>query len=350
MKSIKVNADYEMVLFDNKKASKVINQSIEFLALYLEDSPLFSEKVYSKEFLTHVRKITGREPTIINRGDWENWWGELKDLPLEQTLNSKEFIIPFSSESQLITSIQEIAVSPDRNYLAKSPYGMSGQNFLSFSSKDQDKLGPFLARSRKLVVEPLYRRVKDFSHYVFSNGAQISYQNLVDKNFQYKGTIFHDLTCPDLQHLSFYEDINVEEWKIFEQELKKIVMAIRKAGGGSCFSIDSFTYLEEGRLKIRAACEVNYRKTMGLMAFLLSQKFFKELPWTLFILGKPLGRSDSFTYVQEKLRPLSGCLHLSPGDTRFEVFLIGAKSHEEGLQKFNQLQGLLPECQFSVKI
>jgi hypothetical protein len=58
MKPIKVNADYEITLFENKSPPKVINHSLEFLALYLENRPLVTDKFYSKNFIEHVTQIT----------------------------------------------------------------------------------------------------------------------------------------------------------------------------------------------------------------------------------------------------------------------------------------------------
>ena len=350
MTSIKVNADYELVLFGKKEAPKVINQSIEFLALYLEELPLFTEKVYTEEFLNHVRKISGRNPIILKEGEWRNWWGDLADLSLESEINSKEFILPFSRESQLVTDLQNLNLDPLVMYLAKSPYGMSGQNFLTFTANDLEKLKAFLEKRGKIIIEPLRSRVHDFSHYVFPGGKSIAYQNLVDEKFQYKGTIFSDLTYPDLRQLNFYEDISSDEWSKFEKIFTEVRSAVLKAGGTGGYSIDSFTYLENNELKIRDVSEVNYRKTMGLMAWLLSMKYFKDMAWSLFVLGKSLQRSDAFSYVEEKLRRFPNLIHLSPGDTRFEAFLIGANSPVEGKEKFEQLRELLPDCQFSIKI
>jgi hypothetical protein len=350
MKPIKVNADYERVLFEKKESPKVVNQSIEFLAMYLEERPLFTEKNYSNEFLEHVKRIKGTRPVVVNKGDWENWWGQLKNLPLEWTLNSKEFVVPFSPDTQLITSMKDLVLSPGKTYLAKSPYGMSGQNFLTFTSSDLKEVSHFLEKCRKLIIEPLYKRVHDFSHYVFSDGQIICYQNLVDHHFQYKGTLFKNLLSPDLNNLKFYQELQLPDWEEFEKDFRSIVDAVHEAGGVNGFSVDSFTYLEDGKLEIRTASEINYRKTMGLMAWLLSRKYFNDMSWSLFVLGKSLGRPDAFSYVDEQLKTLKDCIHLSPGDTRFEAFLIAARSHEEGIEKYKELRRLLPDCQFSINI
>ena len=91
MKSWKVNADYESVLFGNRPGPAIINQSLEFLVFFLEDEPLFTDKKYDPAYLKYLEKVTGKIPSILSQGSYENWWGALRDLNLERKLNSKEF-------------------------------------------------------------------------------------------------------------------------------------------------------------------------------------------------------------------------------------------------------------------
>jgi hypothetical protein len=347
MKPIRVNADYEISLFEGKQAKEIINHSLEFLALYLDHRPLVSSKKYSQEYLSHVELLSGKKPSIIQTKDFENWWGDLKNLELEKTLNSKEFSAALSEETLIISSIEELHLLSERTYLAKNPYGMSGQNFIVFNKGEEDKIQPLLKRNRKLIIEPFFQRAKDFSHYVFADDTTISYENIVDENFQYKGTIFQNLNKPDLQSLSFFHEIDETEWKKFEGTLKRIIEAVRESGAPGGFSVDSFTYRKNNALKIRSLSEINYRKTMGLMAWLLSKKFQRENLWSMFVLGKAL---NNFSYVQSRVKSLQGCFYLSPGDTRFDMYLILARSPEEGRDKYESLRRLVPDGQFPIKL
>jgi hypothetical protein len=136
MKSIKVNADYEAVLFGKKESLPLINQALEFLALFVDTRPLFSLKNYSEEYLQHVESFIGRKPVIKKSADFENWWGELKDIELEKKLNSKEMSTKlniehgWSKDTHFMTQAEDLSVlRDDLKYLAKNPFGMSGQNF-----------------------------------------------------------------------------------------------------------------------------------------------------------------------------------------------------------------------------
>ena len=343
MKAIRVNADYEMALFEQKSAPRIVNESLEFLAFYLEDRPLYTSKHYSHEYLNHIEKVTGNYPRIISSGDYENWWGTLQNIPKEQLLNSKEFSSTLSHDSKVITSINELDLIIEKRYLAKNPYGMSGQNFKVFQKGQESEISALLSKWGKLIVEPLYERVHDFSHYVLNERKTICYQNLVDENFQYKGTIFRNLSAPDLRSLSFYQEIDAEEWKRFDSSFSVIKSAMRSEGVEGGYSIDSFTYKDQTALKIRPISEINYRKTMGLVAWLISSKYGSN-SWNMFVLGKNV----PFKKVQEKISGLSGVIHLSPGDTRFEIFHLSADTETDGLGLYNELKRLLPDCKFSI--
>lgn len=341
MTPIKVNADYESVLFHNKEF-QAANHAIEFLAFYLEDKPFFSTKKYHPDFLNHVESVCGNYPEIVSKGKFQNWWGELSNLPLEKKLNDKQTSAKLSSDSQLISSLNELALIPGRKYLAKDPFGMSGMGFVSFTEPDE-RLEKLLSKAKTIIVEPQYDRLKDFSHYV-SGKETICYENLVDHNFQYKGTLYNDLNNPSIESLSFYPEYH---WNDFQSELSRIVDFYRTEGAYSGFSIDSFTYSENGRKKIRALSEVNYRKTMGFLAYNISLKLAGHDSWTLMVLGKA---QNKFHELIEKTSTIPGCTLLSPGDSRFEIFLIHAPNREEGKIRYDSLRKLLPDCQFTVEI
>ncbi len=350
MKPIKVNADYEITLFENKSAPKLINQSLEFLALYLENRPLVTDKHYTQNFLDHVTRISGSVPSFSAEKDFENWWGSLKNIPLEKKLNSKEFSARFTPGVQIISHVSDLQLGEGQTYLAKNPYGMSGQNFLKFIKNQETELLPLLKKSKRLLVEPFLDRKKDFSHYVFSDGTFIAYENLVDHHFQYKGTIFRNLHAPSLESLSFYHEIDKSEWDQFETEFNSIREAMKREGATGGYSVDSFTFFEEGKLKIRTCSEINYRKTMGLVAWLLSKKYANNGDSTMLLLGQSLKVSGSFELIEEKIKKIEGCLQLSPGDTRFEIFFIAASDFQKAKSKFQELKNLLPDGQFSVEI
>lgn len=359
MKSIKVNADYEAVLFNQKKSLPVINESLEFLALFLNQVPLLTHKKYSPEYLDHIEKLTGHRPKIVREGESENWWGPLKDISLEQKLNSKEMSAKLNisenwcTDTYIISDLSELP-KLNKTYLAKNPYGMSGQNFSFVTEGKLENLEVMLKRG-KVVLEPLLERVYDFSYYIYPNGEKICYQNIVDQRFQYRGTIFQDFTKPNPNSLSFYSDIKAEEWQKFNLALETIIYHYKTLQMTCGFSIDSFVYKDGNDFKIRYLSEVNYRRTMGQVAFELSLKFGGLRKWSLFVLAKSSGLS--FKELQEKLMPLeweaelsSGIVILSPGEVRYDMFFLTAVDAVEGAKLFNEMKRLLPDSEFSIEL
>jgi hypothetical protein len=346
MSVIRVNADYEVSLFHQKQAPQIINQSLEFLAFFLDDRPVLTQKQYSESFLSHVERVTGSRPQLVSSAtEVQNWWGPLQNLPLERELNSKVFTAMMSEDSYIIKELSELNL-PLGKYLAKNPFGMSGQGLIPFLKGEETKISPLLEKTGVVIIEPLFERIFDFSHYVLPNGEIIAYENLVDSSFQYKGTCFRERDFPDRQHFSFFEKIKKSEWDLFEEKLYFIIQTLKGRGVEGGYSIDSFVYKDSGELKIRPLCEINYRKTMGLIAWNLSQRYGSK--WNLFLLGKGLYDKDSFQYIHEKISQLDQCLYLSPGGTRFEMFLIKAENEILGKSVARKLKELLPDCQFPI--
>jgi hypothetical protein len=343
MRAIRVNADYEMMLFENKSGPSIINQSLEFLAFFLTDRPVYTSKKYSAEYLDHVESITQRKPEIQQDGPFENWWGSLSDIGLERRLNSKLESALLSPDTQIVSKLEEIKILSDKIYVAKAPGGMSGQHIRTFTRETLKNLeGDLLGGP--LVIEPLFERIKDFSHYIFPDGM-IAYENIVDRRFQYRGTI-QNLLNPTQQGLSFYTDADSAEWERFSSDLNRIKEHYFSLGAKGGFSIDSFLYLEDNVRRIRSLSEVNYRKTMGLMSWELSKKYLVDQGWSFLCLVRKK-KAVSFQQIKSACEK-TNVLYLSPGDTRFEIFLIGSSSAHEGLIRYEELKSLLPDCEFPI--
>ncbi len=352
MKAIKVNADYESVLFKNKPLPQ-INEALEFLAFFLDERPVLTAKNYSTDFLDHIEAITGRRPKAVREGNFENWWGPLTKPELEKKLNSKEMSAEFNNDSLIISTINELPPLYGKTFLAKNPYGMSGQNFSMVEEGRLENLEVML-KTGKVVIEPFFDRAHDFSHYVYPNGLSICYENIVDRRFQYRGTVFRDYTQPTLNSLSFYSDVEASQWKIFSESLKNIISHYTTPELSTGFSVDSFIYKEDGELKVRALSEVNYRRTMGQVAFELSVKFGGVRRFSAFLLSKSNGMT--FAQMKEKISGIGwrhdlsrGVIILSPGDVRYDMFFLSALNIEEGKVLLKELKSLLPDSEFAVE-
>lgn len=365
---LRMNADYEGQLFYGKPGPQVLNQSLESFIFFIENRPVLSTKKYSTEFLDYVESITHHRPQLINKSDFsQNWWGDYQQIDLERKLNSKitsaELIQnhKWCERTFVIREDNDINFVPfDRTYLVKNPYGMSGQRFLTidpalphgyliFQIKQWIKSGP-------LIVEPLLNRKFDFSCYVFSETSQIYYQNMVDKHYQYKGTVFFNYLKPDIEHLSFYNDLSLKHWHDYQHQVKEIISFYKELKPISGFSIDSFIYFED-ELKIRALSEVNYRRTMGRVTYELAKKYNHDRPWAQLIIGKSSQSDGGFGFFKNKMKDLlwshgkeSGFIILTSGDSRFEILFLVASNHIEAERYAQELTLRFPGYNFAVKI
>ncbi len=249
----------------------------------------------------------------------------------------------------------------DRTYLVKNPYGMSGQRFLTIDSslphgdlvyqvKQWIKEGP-------LVVEPLLDRTVDFSCYVFEDNHQIYYQNIVDKHFQYKGSVFTNYLSPTLTHLPFYESVSIGKWHEYQHQINEIINFYGSLKKNTGFSVDSFLYQENEEINIRALSEVNYRRTMGRVTYELAKRFNQARPWAQLIIGKSAQSQGGFIPFKEKMNDLlwdhhkeSGFIILTSGDTRFEILYLLAHNHIEAEKLTEELTLRFPSYNFAVKV
>lgn len=356
MSPIKVNADYESVLFTGKTQA-IINEALEFLAFFITERPVYSHKKYSPEYLEHIANIINRTPQTTHSGKFENWWGDLKNPELEKELNSKltstRLNIASAWDESLILSSQEdfSRIQWNKNYVLKDPFGMSGIGLKKVNGPSEVGKTNF-----PVIIEPLHERIFDFSHYVYPNGNVVGYQNLVDDRFQYRGTVFSHYQNPVVEELNFYLNIAPAEWKRFAEALKTIISYYQERSEGRAFSIDSYVYKAHDGLRLRFMSEVNVRRTMGSIAYELSKNLGGERPWSMMVLGR-LQKKLTFNQIKSSLEdvnlmksPEGGVLLLSPDDVRFQIFFLSAKSDEAGKKLFQRLKGLLPDCQFSIEI
>lgn len=337
MKSQRVNADYESVLFHGKPSS-VINQAIEFFLFFLSDAPLNSSKKYDPAYLEYVHSLTGRRPVIVSQADYENWWGPLTNPELERWWNSKATSRLLNPDSFMLASENDLLkLQLDQRYLLKDPFGMSGQRMQLYRSDEANKL------KWPLLAEPFFDRVHDFSHYVFPDGKVIAYENLVDGRFQYKGTVFTRLDNAVVENLSFYSELSAAHWKKFASELTHIQAFYAQEQNLTGYSIDSFTYRQQEQLHIRALSEVNYRRTMGRCAYELGIRH-SEGEWFGFFLLK---RGNQPLWKMPELSKL--VMVLSPGDSRFEILTLAASDAATAKEKISEVNALLANAQTAIE-
>lgn len=348
----RVNPDYEAVLFGGTASSQV-SESLEFLAWFLEDAPIFTNKKYSSEYLNHVENISSHNPKTVDSGAYRNWWGALEDVARERVLNSKltstKLLLQRDTrfQAQIISDPSELQqVSLPFPWLIKQPNSMAGRGFQRVHSLEEIRVPKKMS---SLVVEPLLLRTHDFSHFFYSTGEEICYENLVDQSFQYRGTIFSDWKNPTRENLSFHSEVGVQEWDRFQEIITLIKKDYEELAHGLKhqigFSLDSFIYTGEKGPQIHSASEINFRRTMGSVAWALARRYARNNSWVTLRLEKP--HRGGFKNMQTKLQAESleqNILLLSPGDTRFDVYFLMAKSSSEGELLNQRLLRLLTDA------
>lgn len=304
---IKVNADYESVLFHGKNGPPAMNQALEFLAFYLQDLPVLTTLDYPARYLEKISSLSGKNPLVTKSGKPRNWWGPLENPELERWMNSKltSFRLALAegwTEGGIHSREELTSFHPQIPYLVKDPFNMSGKGIIPVHPEKELVLPASL--SGELIVEPHLDRKHDFSHFVFPDGRMICYENLVDERFQYRGTLFSDLENFTHNSLSFHDKVSPQKWEEFSERLE----VIRKHYGDPSpygFSVDSFLFEKNGELVIHPLCEVNARRTMGLVAYELVQ-----------IMGR--GKRAALTLK----KPLfEDAILLSPDGAKFEIYL-----------------------------
>tara|TARA_Y100000780_G_scaffold232594_1_gene268508 strand:+ start:177944 stop:178897 length:954 start_codon:yes stop_codon:yes gene_type:complete len=300
------NADYESFLFSGKEhykqSSNKINQEFEYLIHFFEDEPIFTNKKYSKAFIDHIQGLTGREfkTTSFNK-NVHNWWCEVGDLERDQALQSKITSTKFSIENGLETEAK-ILDDPNTRFeegkIYKLPGEFSGRGHLKYP-KDGKKIKRILSSGLKLIEEPLRNRTVDFSSLVLSEKEVITYENLVDEKFQYKGTKLAPFKVPEG----------------YEKIISMTIDFYLGLGANYPFSIDSYQYRDGDELKLAPVCEVNVRKTMGFIAYRL-KSFFKSPYGALLILSDRKAEGRHYTW-------------LSPEENLFQLCFVSADSESQ---------------------
>lgn len=269
MKPLIVNADYDDVLNGSPGDLRRI-VTVECVALWVLREPVRAHRAYPEEYLDHIQQHTGHRPVLKTKGPGENWWGELKNLPLERELNSKLTSFDFWNArwpmgEKVCRSISEVAkvIETMGPAVIKRAHGMSGRGVARTDAQDWQKT-PHRLHSwvgEGVIVGPLLGRVSDLSALWLPQENQfIFYRNDVDQRFQWRGVELENGGAPNLSS----EEIKaMGSWR---QHLEELRLLIQSKGYLGPFSIDAFFYKEKGILKFHPGSEINARKTMGFLA------------------------------------------------------------------------------------
>jgi hypothetical protein len=306
------NADYEQFLFSkntqyNFQLNKT-NKEFEYFILITEDSPLYTDSNFSKEYRTRIKKIFSKEMKKTSEKKNLKPWCMALDTPKE--IVSKKTALKINQDLFKYTDLKLVSVGKK---LKENSYyvldgELSGRGHYLYP-RDHVRIQRLLDSGVELIEEPRRERIRDISTLFLSDNEFIVYENIIDNQCQYKGTIIKDLSK--------------ESWyPTYILDIQKVLAEYRKLNISYPFSIDSYFYLENQIEKIKVLSEINARKTMGWMAYWLHQYFSCK---------------ESFFYLSRNELDIKGSIQLNPLGKIFNCYFLG----DADQKKFNEVKSRL---------
>lgn len=282
VKALRANFDYESALFGKNSAhSSSIVKELEYLMFYdVRFHKFYSSQTYSNDFLESVKKYRKKGFTLTsNNSGSANWWGKLEDFEKERQLNSKLFCKSLCSfhglyHPSMICSSEDFPslIKQHDHFPAyvRTDGSFSGKGLKVFNKEVKDSDLSFLRglEDKTLLWGPWYNRILDFCLWQNKKSTKV-WINKINRSGSYNGTLY----CPDQAH---YKPLLGDMPTAIELALsmtKNLRRDLQKNYAAEDFKIDSFVYSYNNRIALVPVIEINYRKTMGEINFLLSGNY-----------------------------------------------------------------------------
>lgn len=325
VKTFLTNFDFEICLqrqnFKRPTYNK-INSTLEYFFFWCDDGDkLYTEKKYSKEYLSYVSNLSGNTISITNdkKARLSCWWGKLdtnEDFLFEKEINSNVLASQARNDlgfnelnSEIIYTQEELfsAISKrDKSFIIKHNFGFSGSG-LAFKPQE--------VKQFPVCIEDWVKRVRDFGIYVSCDEYYVV-QNHINPIGAYKGSLVK----------------RFKEESLYSENAKRIYEYYSQFGVNQ-IQIDAFQYLENSQIKNYFLCEVNHRKSMGQLAFELARKFGDGVSFMALVNKKDLKSLHSFNEIYAALGELNynpitkrGVISLSSSQELFQAFLLCEES------------------------
>lgn len=274
----RVNFDYEFSLFsDNVPADFItkINTDLEFVSLLWGSVEKLNHfQNYSDQYLSKLNDLKFSLPELTTSPHQYWFWGEMQDRPLERLLNSKETSFNFAKTQINWTHPDERIIHPDDNlesfnlagkWVLKPIDSVSSRGFL-FS----DTNGFWKKREAKTYwLAPWLDRVCDIS-FLLRPDMEEFLINTNDEKGRFRGVIVGDRKIIASYLKNKYNfDLN------HAIETSAAIWSHYQSLGAKHLQVDSFLYRDpvSNTIKYYPLSEVNYRKTLGELGFILFKKF-----------------------------------------------------------------------------
>lgn len=253
----RANFDYELELASvvAPKIRSQLNERFEWLTFWAHPNESFSHtQTYPAEYLEHIKNYKELPKFSRDFVTNQNWWGKLENIELEKKLNSKLFAATLARDLFAFPFESYDGVSEIRpGMVAKLNYSVSGRGLIQKNSDRQAQHCTF--------QEPLYDRVCDIgSRYEHRDGSwRLLHRsfNQIDGNFNFRGAQLdrqantsYDLHSHDQKQMQLLEYLSTQ----FEF---------------SSIQFDSFLFRSGEQILAKPLCEINYRRTMIDVAYLI---------------------------------------------------------------------------------
>ena len=214
---------------------------------------------------------------------------------------------------QLITNENELNSYCQNNILAEkilqSPYLFSGLQQKQFVEAVPIQIDyPVIASCR-------LNRIFDIGTVVQDGKRQYSYLNLNNKLGKYRGTIFFKSDNLFKEFVCSYYRLKVGDIDHIFSDLADSIEKLINIVDVHSFQVDSFTFDNGTCLDLYPLVEINYRTTLGSLAFMISRDFNSKYIAMRIIPAKK-GRTATYN-------------RLSPDGNLFDLFLEGFDSTSE---------------------
>lgn len=254
------NFDYELELAAvvAPKLRSQLNERFEWLTLWADPRETFSHtQVYPAEYLKHVKSYKELPQFSCELVATHNWWGKLENMELEEKLNSKVFAAALARDLFAFPFESYDGVSEIRpGMVAKLNYSVSGRGLIQKNSDRQAQ--------HCIFQEPLYDRVCDIgTRYERDEGVwRLLHRsfNRIDANFNFRGAELsrqmntaYDLSNHDRDQLRLLDYLSTQ----FEFD---------------SIQFDSFLFKSGDQVLAKPLCEINYRRTMIDVAYLILEQ------------------------------------------------------------------------------
>ena len=181
-----------------------------------------------------------------------------------------------------IDKVENIVMQTDNHLLIKTPYSSSGRGLLwlrnGLTRKEREVLCGMLKKQTWVTIEPVVRKVQDFSMQFMSDGKGdvhfkgYSIFNTNDKG-AYKESVLQRQSKMKEKITSFISLV------LLEQTKKEILCFLQKKYATlyrGAISVDMMIYLDEEGYRLHPCVEINMRYSMGFLALQLFENYISQ--------------------------------------------------------------------------